>query len=354
MKQGNKPLLHERRKMSMDGALQKKQRLPVDIGCIRAGDKKEIARTLNLLENYNLANREDVIALISNLCGSAKAYRQVIGITGPPGVGKSSLISHIVSEYRSRNKTVGVMSVDPSSQRSGGALLGDRARIRHDSNDEGIFIRSMAAGSHLGGLARKTRHCLIVFEVVYDIIIVETVGVGQSETEIDEVADTIVFIVQPGSGDVIQYMKAGIMEIPHVLVVNKGDQKMLALKTRSDLETALTFSEAYLDGWKLKVVMTSAQDGWGQKELVEEIEAHGRFMKDNQLFEKRRHEKRILWIYMMFKEQFGLFGIEMMGGEMEVRKCIAQHGISKPFDTVRVLANQLHERLLRNTNLTRK
>ena len=333
------------RRMSVDVALKEKQRLPIDIRRMLAGDKKEIARTLNLLENDNLANHEDVIALISNLSASARADRHVIGVTGPPGVGKSSLISHMISEYRARNKTVGVISVDPSSQRSGGALLGDRARIRHNFRDEGVFIRSMAAGSHLGGLAWKTRHCLIAFETVYDVVIVETVGVGQSETEIDEVADTIVFIVQPGSGDVIQFMKAGIMEIPHVLVVNKADQKMLAMKAQNDLKIAAAFSEAYLNGWGLKVVMTSAQDGWGQKELVEELEAHRQFMIDNNLLEKRRTWKRILWIYMLFKEQFGLFGIEAMGGEREIRKRIAQCDISKPFDTVRLLSKRLSKNI---------
>ena len=274
---------------------------------------------------------------------NARPERHVVGITGPPGVGKSSLTAHLIREYRSRGKTVGIIAVDPSSRKSGGALLGDRSRISHDFDDGGLFIRSMATGSHMGGLAWRTRHCLTVFEAVYNIIIIETVGVGQSETEISQVADTVAFIVQPGSGDILQFMKAGIMEIPHVLVVNKADQKALAARAASDLMVAKDYSESELKGWDLKVVMTSALEGWGQKELVDVLENHRGFLAEMGILEKLRRRNRIEWVSMLFKEHFGEFGLEALGGEEKVRKIIAQANITNPMERLQALAKKLME-----------
>ena len=147
----------------------------------------------------------------------------VVGITGPPGVGKSSLCAALVAAWRKAGQTVGVIAVDPSSKASGGALLGDRVRIVHDSADEGVFVRSMAARDRLGGLADQTLAAMVVMRALFDRVLIETVGVGQSETDVAGVADTVVFCVQPGSGDSLQFMKAGIVEIPHVIVVTKAD-----------------------------------------------------------------------------------------------------------------------------------
>jgi len=256
-------------------------------------------------------------------------------------------VSRLVPEYRSRGKTVGVIVVDPSSKRSGGALLGDRARIAHDPDDEGLFIRSMATGSHMGGLAWKTRHCLTVFEAVYDVIIIETVGVGQSETEIDQVADTVAFIAQPGSGDVLQFIKAGIMEIPHVIVVNKSDQKMLATRAQSDLMVAKTYSQSALEGWELKIVMTSALEGWGQKELVDILEGHLGFLIERSMLEKLRRQNRIEWVSALFEKRFGDFGLEVLGGEENVRSLIERSDILNPLECLDMLA----EKVLRSKDL---
>jgi LAO/AO transport system kinase len=160
-------------------------------------------------------------------------------VTGPPGAGKSSLLSALVREWRSRSRTVAVLAVDPSSKRSGGSLLGDRARIDHDPKDDGVLIRSTAAGGRLGGLAAATREAVQALAPAFDVVVVETVGVGQSETDVEEVSDTTVVVVQPGSGDTLQFLKAGIMEVPDLLVVTKADLGDVALRARRDLASAL-------------------------------------------------------------------------------------------------------------------
>ena len=162
-----------------------------------------------------------------------------MGVTGPPGVGKSTLLSALLREWRGRGRSVAVLAVDPSSKRSGGALLGDRARIEHDPADRDVFIRSMAAGERLGGLAPATRAAAQALANAFDVVVIETVGVGQSETDVAEAADTVAVVVQPGSGDALQFLKAGIMEIPDVLVVTKADLGAVAHRAEHDLRAAL-------------------------------------------------------------------------------------------------------------------
>ena len=160
-------------------------------------------------------------------------------MTGPPGVGKSTLLSALLREWRARGASVAVLAVDPSSKRSGGALLGDRARIEHDPADRDVFIRSMAAGERLGGLAPATRAAAQALADAFDVVVIETVGVGQSETDVAEAADTVAVVVQPGSGDALQFLKAGIMEVPDVLVVTKADLGAAAHRAEEDLRVAL-------------------------------------------------------------------------------------------------------------------
>jgi LAO/AO transport system kinase len=208
-----------------------------------------------------------------------------------------------------------VLAVDPSSRRSGGSLLGDRARIDHDPGDPGVFIRSMAAGSHLGGLALRARHCLAVFEAAYDRILIETTGVGQSETEIESVSDTVVFVVQPGSGDSLQFIKAGIMEIPHVLVVNKADQRSAALRALNELEGTLR----ECDGWTPPALSASARDGWGHPALLDALEKHFEFL-GREGRARRRRAHRVHWACRLFRDAFGSYGVERLGGEERVRQ----------------------------------
>ena len=320
----------------------KNSKTQVDIEAILEGKKAAVAKALNHLETRRPESIEEARSLLEKLSRHAGPQRHVIGITGPPGAGKSSLISRLIPEYRSRGKTIGIISVDPSSRKSGGALLGDRVRIAHDPADEGVFIRSMAAGAHLGGLAWQTRHCLTVFEAVFDIILIETVGVGQSETEIDQVVDSVVFVVQPGSGDVLQFMKAGIMEIPHVLLVNKADQKALAQRTINDLKTVENLSPVGDRDWRLELIQASALEGWGQEELVRILETHHRFLLENDI-DGTRHRHRCQWVAVLFNERFGSFGVEMLGGEKRVLQMITETDTTNPFRSLAELEKRLQE-----------
>jgi LAO/AO transport system kinase len=183
-----------------------------------AGDLSAAPAALNLLESRS--RRAEAEALVR---AAGEGAGHIIGITGPPGSGKSTLLSALGRAWRAQGRTVAILAVDPSSKRSGGALLGDRARIEHDPADRGLFIRSMAAGERLGGLAPATRAAATVLAAAFDVVVIETVGVGQSETEVAEVADTVAVVVPPAAGDALQYMKAGIMEVPDVLVATKAD-----------------------------------------------------------------------------------------------------------------------------------
>ncbi len=209
---------------------------PEDLAArLRDGDLTAAPAVLNLVENR--VRREESAALLRRLGTDAPAH--VVGVTGPPGSGKSTLLSALVREWRARGRSVAVLAVDPSSKRSGGALLGDRARIETDPRDRSVFIRSMAAGERLGGLAPATRAGAQALAVAFDVVVIETVGVGQSETEVADAADTVAVVVQPGSGDALQFLKSGIMEIPDVLVVTKADLGLVAQRARGDLHAAL-------------------------------------------------------------------------------------------------------------------
>jgi LAO/AO transport system kinase len=209
---------------------------------LRARDLSAAPATLNLLESVAPGDREQAAALLHEVSPATlghEAPAHVIGVTGPPGAGKSTLLSALVHAWRAQGRTVAVLAVDPSSRRSGGALLGDRARIDFDPTDRGVLIRSTAAGERLGGLARATRAAATALAAAFDVVVIETVGVGQAETDVADVADTVAVIVQPGSGDVLQFLKAGVMEIPDVLVVTKADLGQIAVRTRRDLSAAL-------------------------------------------------------------------------------------------------------------------
>jgi LAO/AO transport system kinase len=209
---------------------------------LRDGDLSAAPAVLNLVESRAPRDRAEIAALLRAVSPGAlghEASGHVVGVTGPPGAGKSSLLSELCRAWRADGRSVAVLAVDPSSKRSGGALLGDRARIAFDPEDRELFIRSTAAGDRLGGLAPATRAAAQALSAAFDVVVIETVGVGQSETEVGEVADTVAVIVQPGSGDVLQFLKSGIMEIPDVLVVTKADLGDIAMRARRDINAAL-------------------------------------------------------------------------------------------------------------------
>ncbi|MGI8593350.1 MAG: ArgK/MeaB family GTPase [Solirubrobacteraceae bacterium] len=241
---------------------------------LRERDPSAAPPALNVLENRAPGNREEIAALLhevspASMGGEAPAH--VVGVTGPPGVGKSSLLSELVRAWRAGSRSVAVLAVDPTSRRSGGSLLGDRARIEHDPSDRGVFIRSTAAGERLGGLAAATRDGAHALAAAFDVVVIETVGVGQSETEVADVADTVAVVVQPGSGDVLQFLKAGIMEIPDVLVVTKADLGRVAQTARRDLHAALGALGCHETA---VVAVSSVPPPQGVEELVAAIDAH--------------------------------------------------------------------------------
>ena len=251
------------------------------------GDIISTTRLISLIEN-DFSKAQEIIRKIYPYTGNA----HVVGVTGPPGTGKSSLVNKLALTWRNRGKTIGIIAVDPSSPYSGGALLGDRIRMREISGVEGIFIRSMATRGSLGGLARATRDAINILDASgKDVIIVETVGAGQSEVEIMKVAQTIVMVLCPGLGDEIQAMKAGTMEIADVFVVNKAD-KPEAVETVHDLERMLDYeglNESKV-GWISPIVSTSSTANTGVEELVDKIEEHQEFLTS--ITSKELHEKK--------------------------------------------------------------
>jgi len=246
------------------------------------GEKRAIAKTISIIEN-NEPEAQKIISLIYPKTGRA----HIVGITGPPGAGKSSLIEKLVKELRNRGKTVGIVAVDPTSPFSGGAFLGDRVRMQDLSLDSGVYIRSMATRNHHGGLARATKDAARVLDASgKDVVIVETVGAGQSEVEVVKVAHTIIVVLAPGLGDDIQAIKAGQMEIGDVFVVNKADRED-ANKAVSDIKAMLEMA-AEKKRWKPLVIKTSALTGEGIAELLEHIDEHARYQKTGAVDEWRK------------------------------------------------------------------
>ena len=248
---------------------------------VREGDRRALARAITLVENGDpLAY--DLVREVYPETGSA----YVVGVTGPPGVGKSSLIAALVRLIREAGKTVGVISVDPSSPFTKGALLGDRIRLSEHFLDPGVFIRSMGTRGHLGGLAEATLQALLVLDAAgKDIIFVETVGTGQSEVEVIGIADTVLLVLMPGSGDSIQALKAGIMEIPDVIAINKKDHP--AAKTMlNEVRSILTLDTER--AWRPPIVLTEAVNDEGVADLWAKVEAHRAHLDEEGLLDERR------------------------------------------------------------------
>ncbi|MEA2231300.1 MAG: GTPase [Solirubrobacteraceae bacterium] len=287
-------------------------------GRLRDRDLTVAPAVLNLVENRAPARREEIAALLAGVSPAAlggEAPAHVVGVTGPPGVGKSSLLAELIREWRARGRSVAVLAVDPSSKRSGGALLGDRARIAVDPADKGVFIRSMAAGGRLGGLAPATRAAAHALAAAFDVVVIETVGVGQSETEVAEVADTVAVVVQPGSGDTLQFLKSGIMEIPDVLVVTKADLGQVALRSRRDLNAALR-SLGARDTRVLAVSSLAPASGF--EDLVDALDEH----RERLDVPARRLAARRASALADFTAEHGERGLRALGGRRAALKLL--------------------------------
>ncbi len=255
----------------------------IDIQKLFSGERRIIARAISFIEN-EIAGSEKFLSEIFFRTG--RAYR--IGITGPPGAGKSTLTSRLARYYRSQNLKIGIIAVDPTSPFTGGALLGDRVRMSEVEMDDGVFIRSMASRGSLGGLSKKTREAADVLDAAgFDIILFETVGVGQSELDIAGAADTTIVVLVPESGDGIQAMKAGLMEIADFFVMNKADRPGAEQAVMS-IKMILGFRPHDEHSWIADVVKSVASEGKGIEEIARQIERHKTYLLHSTQFEKRR------------------------------------------------------------------
>ncbi|HLN09667.1 MAG TPA: GTP-binding protein [Xanthobacteraceae bacterium] len=271
---------------------------------LRSGNKRALARALAAIETQ--ADSEPMARLLDAANAAPRAH--VIGLTGPPGVGKSTLTNALIERSRKRHETVGVIAVDPSSRRTGGALLGDRARIATDPSDRGVYVRSMAARDRLGGLAEQTVAAMVLMRAVYDSVLVESVGIGQSESDISFVADTMLLCIQPGSGDSLQFMKAGVMEWPDIVVVTKADMAAAARRARADVEGALTLVAGGAEQLRAPVVLVSATQHQGLDELDRAIADHRAWLGEADRLARRRSVQEHAWVEEAVRYRFGNVG----------------------------------------------
>jgi LAO/AO transport system kinase len=305
---------------------------------VLAGDKRSIAKAITIAEN-SPEEAQSLIATIYPHTGKA----HIIGLTGPGGAGKSTLIEKMVREYRRRGRTVGVIAVDPTSPYTGGAFLGDRIRMQELTTDNGVFIRSMATRNNPGGIAKATKDAVKILDASgKDVIIVETVGAGQSEVEIIKVAQTIIVIHAPGLGDEIQAIKAGMMEIADIFVVNKADREN-ADKTVMDIQAMLQLDNEE-KAWTPPIIKTVALTGEGVPQLIEKIEEHWRYLQKGALH-KRSLEKAEAELVEAIKEKVTSSIIEKLKLEKrfeEILRRIVEREID-PASAAEKLLNQILE-----------
>ena len=285
----------------------------------------------NLLEQVEI-NRETkkIISQLDALHSKAKSH--VIGITGPPGAGKSSLVDKLIGEIRKNKKSVGIIAIDPSSSKSGGALLGDRTRLLLDPNDNDVFVRSMAAKDFLGGLSELTFPTMTVMRSIFDFVIIETVGVGQSETNVKDLVDSVILCVQPGSGDTIQFMKSGIFEIPDIVVVTKSDIEKIANLTYSELNKSKNYFKS-TDDWNIEIIKTSVVKNIGIDFLFKEIDRRWLWLKNNKKIQHQRIDQDISWITKTIMREFGTNGVKKIDKLLTYKE--------KPFSSLQKLKKKL-------------
>ncbi len=284
---------------------------------LAAGDRSAAPAALNLLEERGAGAQERADALLAEIAPDKlgrEAPGMIVGITGPPGAGKSTLLSELIARWRARGESVAVLAIDPSSKRSGGSLLGDRARMAVDSRDDAVLVRSSATATRLGGLAPTTRESAIALSAAFDVVIVETVGVGQSETDIAELADITVVIVQPASGDVLQFIKSGVMEIPDLLVVTKMDLGRVAGNAARDLRAALKTLGSHTPVRQV----SSLPPAQGIDEMIDAVEE---IFEGLDLSERRARVRRYAALDAFVHEN-GERGLRALGGRRAAEKLL--------------------------------
>jgi LAO/AO transport system kinase len=271
---------------------------------LRDGGKRALAGALAAIEAQ--AGSDAAADLLDEACAAPRAH--VLGITGPPGVGKSTLVNALIARMRGRGETVGVIAVDPSSRRTGGALLADRARVATDPADRGVYMRSMAARDRLGGLSDQTIGAMVLMRAIYDRVLVESVGIGQSESDISFVSDTLLLCVQPGSGDALQFMKAGVMELPDLVAVNKSDLGEAARRAAADVEGALRLFAGSAE-FAASVVLVSAAQNSGLDELEAAVTRHRDWLAKSGRLAQRRSAQERAWVEEAIRARFGSMGL---------------------------------------------
>lgn len=314
-----------------------------------ARERDAVAEALNAIDDRRPGRREAALALLDAVeRGLALPGAHRIGVTGAPGSGKSTLLDALVRRLRARNESLGLIAVDPSSRRTGGALLGDRVRVRSGALDPGVFFRSMAARDRLGGLADATRASVTVMAAVFDRVFVETVGVGQNETDVATLVDTLVYVAQPGAGDLLQFMKAGVLEVPDIFVVNKADIGPAARRTRSELAVGLGLGErpdAGPEGWGAPVLLVSARGGEGMDELVEALDAHRAWLASAGVLAERRSRAAETFVLETLGRRYGSFGLDTVGGAEALRARIHEARAESAFALVLRLGREIEDAL---------